>query len=151
LVTSSAWAGGNLIVEGRAKDLINRGGEKISAEEIADPEVRELLTFTLERYGFTALVVVGRQDPVQHERPVAIVSGLPHWSHRVWSLSRIAPQNWGLLRLTVERNNAEALRGTGARPPQRCQSSGRASRPRRGPSTVPLRRCRWWDRGRRRL
>jgi 2,3-dihydroxybenzoate-AMP ligase len=25
---------GNLIVEGRAKDLINRGGEKISAEEI---------------------------------------------------------------------------------------------------------------------
>jgi 2,3-dihydroxybenzoate-AMP ligase len=26
--------GGNLIVEGRAKDLINRGGEKISAEEI---------------------------------------------------------------------------------------------------------------------
>ncbi len=27
-------AGGNLIVEGRAKDLINRGGEKISAEEI---------------------------------------------------------------------------------------------------------------------
>jgi 2,3-dihydroxybenzoate-AMP ligase len=28
--------GGNLIVEGRAKDLINRGGEKISAEEIED-------------------------------------------------------------------------------------------------------------------
>ena len=27
-------AGGNLIVEGRVKDLINRGGEKISAEEI---------------------------------------------------------------------------------------------------------------------
>ncbi|MFA9430278.1 (2,3-dihydroxybenzoyl)adenylate synthase [Egicoccus sp. AB-alg2] len=27
---------GNLIVEGRAKDLINRGGEKISAEEIED-------------------------------------------------------------------------------------------------------------------
>jgi 2,3-dihydroxybenzoate-AMP ligase len=27
-------AGGNLTVEGRAKDLINRGGEKISAEEI---------------------------------------------------------------------------------------------------------------------
>jgi 2,3-dihydroxybenzoate-AMP ligase len=39
-------AGGNLIVEGRAKDLINRGGEKISAEEIenllvAHPAVRE--------------------------------------------------------------------------------------------------------------
>ncbi|HEV7863925.1 MAG TPA: AMP-binding protein, partial [Acidimicrobiia bacterium] len=38
--------GGNLIVEGRAKDLINRGGEKISAEEIenlllAHPAVRE--------------------------------------------------------------------------------------------------------------
>lgn len=27
-------SGGNLVVEGRAKDLINRGGEKISAEEI---------------------------------------------------------------------------------------------------------------------
>jgi 2,3-dihydroxybenzoate-AMP ligase len=39
-------AGGNLIVEGRAKDLINRGGEKISAEEIenlllAHPAVQE--------------------------------------------------------------------------------------------------------------
>ena len=38
--------GGNLVVEGRAKDLINRGGEKISAEEIenlllAHPVVRE--------------------------------------------------------------------------------------------------------------
>jgi 2,3-dihydroxybenzoate-AMP ligase len=27
---------GNLVVEGRAKDLINRGGEKISAEEVED-------------------------------------------------------------------------------------------------------------------
>ena len=27
-------ARGNLIVEGRKKDLINRGGEKISSEEI---------------------------------------------------------------------------------------------------------------------
>jgi 2,3-dihydroxybenzoate---[aryl-carrier protein] ligase len=38
--------GGNLVVEGRAKDLINRGGEKISAEEIenlllAHPAVQE--------------------------------------------------------------------------------------------------------------
>ncbi|HZI37609.1 MAG TPA: AMP-binding protein, partial [Acidimicrobiia bacterium] len=38
---------GNLMVEGRAKDLINRGGEKISAEEIenlliAHPAVREV-------------------------------------------------------------------------------------------------------------
>ncbi|WP_157041732.1 (2,3-dihydroxybenzoyl)adenylate synthase [Nitriliruptor alkaliphilus] len=29
-------ADGNLVVEGRAKDLINRGGEKISAEEVED-------------------------------------------------------------------------------------------------------------------
>ena len=28
------WRGGNLVVEGRIKDLINRGGEKISAEEV---------------------------------------------------------------------------------------------------------------------
>jgi 2,3-dihydroxybenzoate-AMP ligase len=38
---------GNLIVEGRAKDLINRGGEKISAEEVEDlllahPKVRNV-------------------------------------------------------------------------------------------------------------
>jgi 2,3-dihydroxybenzoate-AMP ligase len=38
--------GGNLLVEGRAKDLINRGGEKISAEEVENlllghPAVRE--------------------------------------------------------------------------------------------------------------
>lgn len=38
---------GNLIVEGRAKDLINRGGEKISAEEVEDlllghPNVRNV-------------------------------------------------------------------------------------------------------------
>ncbi len=31
---------GNLVVEGRSKDLINRGGEKISAEEIEDLALR---------------------------------------------------------------------------------------------------------------
>jgi len=30
-----------------------------------------------------------RQDTVQHERPVAIVSGLPTWDQQLWSLSRI--------------------------------------------------------------
>lgn len=29
-------ADGNMIVEGRIKDIVNRGGEKVSAEEIED-------------------------------------------------------------------------------------------------------------------
>jgi 2,3-dihydroxybenzoate-AMP ligase len=38
-------ASGNLVVEGRSKDLINRGGEKISADEI-ESLARELLDLT---------------------------------------------------------------------------------------------------------
>lgn len=56
---------GHLVVEGRAKDIINRGGEKISAEEVenhllAHPAVRDA-------------ALVGMPDPVLGERSCAYV------------------------------------------------------------------------------
>jgi len=56
---------GNFIVEGRSKDLINRGGEKISAEEI------ENLIITHPAVLNTA--VVAMPDPVMGERACAYV------------------------------------------------------------------------------
>jgi 2,3-dihydroxybenzoate-AMP ligase len=53
-------AGGNLIVEGRDKDMINRGGEKISAEEV------ENLTYTLA--GVQQVAAVAMPDPRLGER-----------------------------------------------------------------------------------
>jgi 2,3-dihydroxybenzoate-AMP ligase len=54
---------GHLVVEGRSKDVINRGGEKVSAEEVenhllAHPDVRDV-------------AVVGLPDPVMGERTCA--------------------------------------------------------------------------------
>ncbi|HUA32775.1 MAG TPA: AMP-binding protein [Candidatus Binataceae bacterium] len=56
----------NLVVEGRVKDLINRGGEKISAEEVeahllAHPAVR-------------AVAVVSMPDPTLGERACAFIT-----------------------------------------------------------------------------
>lgn len=51
---------GNLIVQGRDKDMINRGGEKISAEEI------ESLVYRLENVTMAAAVAM--PDPVLGER-----------------------------------------------------------------------------------
>lgn len=56
---------GNLVVEGRRKDLINRGGEKISAEEI------ENLIISHENIHMAA--VVAMPDPVMGERCCAFV------------------------------------------------------------------------------
>ena len=56
---------GNLIVEGRRKDLINRGGEKISAEEI------ENLMLGHEDVQMAAMVAM--PDPVMGERGCAFV------------------------------------------------------------------------------
>ena len=53
-------AGGNFVVEGRDKDMINRGGEKISAEEI------ENLTYTLPAVQQVAAVAM--PDPSLGER-----------------------------------------------------------------------------------
>jgi 2,3-dihydroxybenzoate-AMP ligase len=51
---------GNLIVEGRKKDTINRGGEKISAEEIEN----HIIAHTLVEY----CACVGMPDPALEER-----------------------------------------------------------------------------------
>jgi len=62
-------ASGNLVVEGRKKDLINRGGEKISAEEV------ENLALCHENVHMVA--VVAMPDPVMGERTCAFVIPKP--------------------------------------------------------------------------
>lgn len=58
-------ASGNIVVEGRKKDVINRGGEKISAEEIED---------LIMKHPAVALVaIVAIADHVLGERPCACV------------------------------------------------------------------------------
>ncbi len=58
------WHKGNFIVEGRDKDLINRAGEKVSAEEV------ENLVYRLP--GVSRVAAVAAPDPTLGER-VAIV------------------------------------------------------------------------------
>jgi 2,3-dihydroxybenzoate-AMP ligase len=57
--------GGNLMVEGREKDMINRGGEKISAEEIENLVLAHPSVFNV--------AVVAMPDPVLGERTCAYV------------------------------------------------------------------------------
>ena len=54
---------GHLVVEGRKKDLINRGGEKISAEEIEN--------LVLAHPAVQNAAVVAMPDPVMGERACA--------------------------------------------------------------------------------
>jgi salicylate---CoA ligase len=61
--------GGNLVVEGRDKDQINRGGEKISAEEV------ENLLYRLPSVGQVAAVAM--PDPELGERVCVYVVGKP--------------------------------------------------------------------------
>jgi 2,3-dihydroxybenzoate-AMP ligase len=56
---------GNLVVDGRAKDLINRGGEKISAEEVEN--------LLLAHPGVLECAVVAMPDAVLGERVCAYV------------------------------------------------------------------------------
>jgi len=60
---------GNLIVEGRDKDMINRGGEKISAEEV------ENLVYRLP--GVSQVAAVAMPDPVLGERVCVYVVPAP--------------------------------------------------------------------------
>jgi len=60
---------GNLVVEGRKKDMINRGGEKISAEEIEN--------LILSHDGVHMVAVVAMPDPVMGERSCAFVIPKP--------------------------------------------------------------------------
>lgn len=64
---------GNLIVQGRNKDMINRGGEKISAEEI------ESLVYSMP--GIDLAAAVAMPDPVLGERLCLYV--VPHEHHEV--------------------------------------------------------------------
>lgn len=64
---------GNLVVEGRDKDMINRGGENISAEEV------ENLAYRLE--GVRLAAAVAMPDPVLGERVCLYV--VPHEGTRV--------------------------------------------------------------------
>jgi 2,3-dihydroxybenzoate-AMP ligase len=64
---------GNLIVQGRDKDMINRGGEKISAEEI------ESLVYAIP--GIDLVAAVAMPDPVLGERLCLYV--VPHEGHEV--------------------------------------------------------------------
>ena len=56
---------GTVVVEGRKKDLINRGGEKISAEEVEN--------LLLSHPGVLNVAVVAMPDPVLGERACAFV------------------------------------------------------------------------------
>jgi 2,3-dihydroxybenzoate-AMP ligase len=64
---------GNLIVEGRDKDMINRGGEKISAEEV------ENLLYRLP--GVARAAAVARPDPDLGERVCAVI--VPRPGHEI--------------------------------------------------------------------
>jgi 2,3-dihydroxybenzoate-AMP ligase len=62
-----------LVVEGRKKDMINRGGEKISAEEIEN--------LMLAHEAVKMVAVVAMPDPVMGEKSCAFV--IPNPGHSV--------------------------------------------------------------------
>nr|WP_281032874.1 AMP-binding protein [Nocardia brevicatena] len=57
---------GNLVVAGRDKDMINRGGEKISAEEVEN--------FAYQVYGVEMAAAVAMPDPKLGEKPCLYVT-----------------------------------------------------------------------------
>jgi 2,3-dihydroxybenzoate-AMP ligase len=71
---------GNLVVEGRKKDLINRGGEKISAEEIEN--------LILGHPAVLNVAVVAVLDPVLGERACACVIPRPGTTLTLEELNR---------------------------------------------------------------
>src|SRR5258708_32680170 len=71
---------GNYIVEGRKKDLINRGGEKISAEEIEN--------LILSHPAVLNVACVPMPDPVLGERMCAFVIPKPG---RTMTLEELTP------------------------------------------------------------
>lgn len=60
---------GNVVVEGRRKDMINRGGEKISAEEVEN--------LVLSHQSVHMAAVVAMPDPIMGERSCAFVIPRP--------------------------------------------------------------------------
>jgi 2,3-dihydroxybenzoate-AMP ligase len=72
--------GGNLVVEGRKKDLINRGGEKVSAEEIEN--------LVLAHPAVLHVAIVAMPDAVLGERACAFVVPRPGATLTLGELSR---------------------------------------------------------------
>jgi 2,3-dihydroxybenzoate-AMP ligase len=129
-------AGGNLVVEGRIKDLINRAGEKINAEEVE--------AHLIAHPAVAAAAVVAMPDPAMGERACACVTlragasfaiaemraflesrGLARykWPERVEVLSAMPLTNVGKIRKADLRREIEtklaAERGaTGSAPPR---------------------------------
>ncbi|MBI2216131.1 MAG: AMP-binding protein [Candidatus Rokubacteria bacterium] len=71
---------GNLVVEGRKKDLINRGGEKISAEEVEN--------LVLAHPAVLNVAVVAMPDPALGERACAFVVPRPGHTLTLAELTR---------------------------------------------------------------
>jgi len=130
--------GGNLIVEGRDKDMINRGGEKISAEEV------ENLVYRLP--GVSQVAAVAMPDPVLGERVCLYVVCRPGFPPAELSLDTIRrsmeeagvarfklPEHLvvtGALPVTkVGKIDKKALRADIAARSARLRSYGRGSRP----------------------
>ena len=76
---------GNLIVEGRRKDLINRGGEKISAEEVEN--------LLLSHPTVLNVAVVAMPDPVLGERACAYVIPRPGLAPTLAELTRFLSED----------------------------------------------------------
>jgi 2,3-dihydroxybenzoate-AMP ligase len=73
-------ASGNLVVDGRANDLINRGGEKVSAEEVEN--------LLLSHHGVLECAVVAMPDEVLGERACAYVIARPGTNVTLHDLAR---------------------------------------------------------------
>jgi 2,3-dihydroxybenzoate-AMP ligase len=84
---------GNLIVEGRRKDLINRGGEKISAEEVEN--------LLLSHPAVLNAAVVAMPDPVLGERACAYVIPRPGAPPTLAELARFLSENERIARFKL--------------------------------------------------
>jgi 2,3-dihydroxybenzoate---[aryl-carrier protein] ligase len=84
---------GNLIVEGRRKDLINRGGEKISAEEIEN--------LLLSHPAVLNVAVVAMPDPVLGERACAYVIPRPGARPTLADLTRFLAEDKRIARFKL--------------------------------------------------
>ena len=84
---------GNLIVEGRRKDLINRGGEKISAEEVEN--------LILSHPAVLNAAVVAMPDPVLGERACAFVIPRPGVQPTLAELTRFLSEDKRIARFKL--------------------------------------------------
>jgi 2,3-dihydroxybenzoate-AMP ligase len=84
---------GNLIVEGRRKDLINRGGEKISAEEVEN--------LILSHPAVLNAAVVAMPDPVLGERACAYVIPRPGMQPTLADLTRFLSEDKRIARFKL--------------------------------------------------